>query len=84
MSGRIAAAITLLAVSVRWPFVNSSLEGAVLWVVARGHGLTASDLLSPVGIAVAVVRLWFSRRPCASIRIPRNDNAAAPPLIGEP
>ena len=62
MSHRVAAALALVAVSVLWPFVNSSIEGPVLWVVGRGHGLTASDLLSPVGVAVAAVRLWLRPR----------------------
>lgn len=59
VSPRIAAAVALVALCVLWPFVNSSFEGPVLWVVGRGHGLTASDLLSPIGLAGAAARLWL-------------------------
>ena len=60
---RVAAWITLGS-SLLWPFVNRSMEGPVLLVVGRGHGLTVSDLLAPAGVllSVVVLRGWRRRR----------------------
>jgi hypothetical protein len=41
-----------------WLLVNKPLEGPVLVVVSRGHGITLSDLLAPAGIAFAAVLLY--------------------------
>ncbi len=38
-----------------WALVNAPLEGAVLFVVTQGHGLTLGDLLSAVGVGLAVL-----------------------------
>jgi hypothetical protein len=64
---RVAAWITLGS-SLLWPFVNRSMEGPVLLVVGRGHGLTVSDLLAPAGVllSVVVLRGWRRRRLAGS------------------
>lgn len=53
---RVAAWITLGAALV-WPFVNRPMEGPVLLIIGRGHGLTVSDLLAPAGLALSVLAL---------------------------
>ena len=50
------AAVILL--SLLWLLVNKPLEGPVLVVVSRGHGITLSDLLTPAGVAFAAVLLY--------------------------
>jgi hypothetical protein len=64
---RVAAWITLGS-SLLWPIVNRSMEGPVLFVVGRGHGLTVSDLLAPAGVLLSVVVLcgWRRRRLAGS------------------
>ncbi|MGI8414815.1 MAG: hypothetical protein ACR2P2_01130 [Nakamurella sp.] len=57
--------VVLILLSVAWPFVDSSMEGPVLWVLSPGHGLVLSDLLAPLGVLVAAARLylrWRQRR----------------------
>lgn len=51
-----------LACAAGWPFVNDHWEGPVLWVPAPGHGLTLSDLLTPVAAALVTSRLYLLRR----------------------
>jgi hypothetical protein len=41
-----------------WLVVNKPLEGPVLVVISRGHGVTLSDLLAPAGVAFAAVLLY--------------------------
>jgi hypothetical protein len=41
-----------------WLLVDKPLEGPVLVVVSRGHGITLSDLLAPAGVAFAAVLLY--------------------------
>lgn len=55
-------AVGLLACAVLWPFVNHPLEGPVLWVLSPSHGLVLSDLLVPLGVLIAGVRLYLLRR----------------------
>jgi lipopolysaccharide export LptBFGC system permease protein LptF len=43
----------LAAVSVLWLLVNGRMEGGVLLVLVKGHGLTAADLAGLTGLAVA-------------------------------
>jgi hypothetical protein len=43
-----------------WLLVNKPLEGPVLLVLTRGHGVTLSDLLAVAGVVLAGVLL--SRR----------------------
>jgi hypothetical protein len=68
---RLLGAIALAAVSVLWLLVNGSAEGPVLWVVARGHGLTATDLAGLAGLGVAA---W---RGAQSVRRRRSDGQRA-------
>lgn len=43
----------LVAMSVLWLLVNGPMEGPVLIVFTRGHGLTGGDLASLAGLALA-------------------------------
>lgn len=62
-SGRRRWPLLLLLGSLMWPLVNGPLEGPVLWVPIPGHGLTVSDLLTPIGALAAVSGLRrISRR----------------------
>jgi hypothetical protein len=45
-----------------WLLVNKPLEGPVLVVISRGHGITLSDLLAPAGVAFAAVVLYRRSR----------------------
>jgi hypothetical protein len=54
---RRAAAVLLLPASLAWVLFNGTLEGAVLLTFSTDHGLTVSDLLGVVGVAVAVTML---------------------------
>ena len=58
-------ALVLAASSVVWLFVNRPMEGAVLFIVSEGHGLTAADLVGLTGLGLAVWRfiLWRRSRP---------------------
>lgn len=40
------SAAGLVVLAVLWPIVNGPLEGPVLWVIAPGHGLALSDLVT--------------------------------------
>ncbi|MGN6252685.1 MAG: hypothetical protein ACTHNS_12800 [Marmoricola sp.] len=55
-------ALALAAVSVAWLLDNAPMEGAVLVVVSRTHGLTAADLAGLVGLVLAAVRLVAAGR----------------------
>src|SRR6266536_2005438 len=55
-----AAAVALAVVSAAWlPLSNGRLEGAVLVTFDAGHGLTASDLLSYLGLLIVI---WSTAR----------------------
>jgi hypothetical protein len=45
-----------------WLVVNKPLEGPVLVVISRGHGITLSDLLAPAGVAFAAALLYRRSR----------------------
>jgi hypothetical protein len=62
------AATLLVVLCLVWPFVNGRLEGAVLWTLSEDHGLTLSDLLSPIGLLVGGARLWGSSRRRSDVR----------------
>ena len=49
-------AVALVVLSLGWPLVNSPLEGPTLLELDRQHGITAGDLVSVAGIAVAAWR----------------------------
>ena len=51
---RALLAVAFVGLSGLWLIVNGSLEGPVLLPLSTGHGVTAADLLSLVGLAVAV------------------------------
>lgn len=59
---RRAAAVLLLPASVAWVLFNGPLEGPVLLTFSHDHGLTVSDLLGVVGVAVGVALLAWRRR----------------------
>jgi hypothetical protein len=50
--------VLLIVLCGLWLLVDKPLEGPVLLVLARGHGITVSDLLAPAGIALAAVVLY--------------------------
>jgi hypothetical protein len=54
--------VVLILLCVVWLLVNKPLEGPVLVVVSRGHGITLSDLLAPAGMAFAAVLLYRRSR----------------------
>lgn len=54
------AAACLLAVG--WPFLNGRWEGPVLWTPVPGHGLTLSDLLTPLALVLLSGRVLLARR----------------------
>lgn len=58
LSGRfgVRGALVLAGVSVLWFVVNGPMEGPVLVVVARGHGLTGGDLAGLTGLALAALQ----------------------------
>jgi membrane-bound ClpP family serine protease len=49
----IGGAAALALASVAWLLVNGTMEGAVLWVLVSGHGLTSADLAGLAGLGVA-------------------------------
>ena len=55
-------ALALAAVSILWLVVNNPMEGPVLVVVVRGHGLTGGDLAGLAGLGLAVFRVDRARR----------------------
>jgi hypothetical protein len=60
-----AGAVALAVISVLWLVGNGPMEGPVLVVVTRGHGLTGGDLAGLVGLGVAAFhggRVWRSRK----------------------
>lgn len=58
---KLSAAVALV-LAAGWPFVNARWEGPVLWVPVRGHGLTVSDLLTPLVFSLVVIRHLAGRR----------------------
>ena len=64
LSGRsgLAGAGAVAALSVLWLVVNGPMEGPVLVVFTREHGLTGGDLAGLVGLALAAGRLEAVRR----------------------
>ena len=66
VSGSRPAAWTLLGLALLWPFVNRTIEGPVLLVVGVRHGVTVSDLLTPLAALLAVGVLTGLRRRLAS------------------
>jgi hypothetical protein len=60
----------LILLCALWLVVNKPLEGPVLVVISRGHGITLSDLLAPAGMAFAAVLLYrrsHSRRETGNL-----------------
>jgi hypothetical protein len=64
LSGRfgLRGALGLAVVSVLWLVVNGPMEGPVLVVVARGHGLTGGDLAGLAGFGLALFNGARARR----------------------
>lgn len=57
IAGSRVALWVALAAALVWPFVNRPIEGPVLLVIGRGHGVTVSDLLTPVVVLLSVMAL---------------------------
>ncbi len=58
---RLSSAAVAVA-SVLWLFFNGPIEGHVLVVFTPQHGITESDLLSVVGMGLAVTGWWRAGR----------------------
>ncbi|OZC75164.1 hypothetical protein CH251_10280 [Rhodococcus sp. 06-462-5] len=56
------AAISLVASSILWLFLNAPIEGAVLYVVDANRGLTESDFITVAGVILAGVTVARVRR----------------------
>jgi hypothetical protein len=63
MSGRYGrrGALALALLSVVWLFVNGPMEGPVLLIVTRGHGVTGGDLAGLAGLAIAAWQALATR-----------------------
>ena len=57
---QLTAAALLPPASLAWVLFNGTLEGPVLTPLTAGHGITVSDLLGVLGVAVAAVVLTAS------------------------
>jgi uncharacterized membrane protein HdeD (DUF308 family) len=57
------AAVLLVPVSAAWVVFNGPIEGPILLTFTKDHGVTVSDLLGVLGLAVALVVLRRGRRP---------------------
>jgi len=63
MRPSLGSALLLAAVSALWlPVNNGELEGPILYKVSADHGLTASDLLTYAGFALAALAGWRRRQ----------------------
>ena len=51
-----ASILSVILFAVIWPATNGTLEGHTLMVLAHGHGITVSDMLSVMAIIVAAVQ----------------------------
>ncbi|UYP18488.1 hypothetical protein OED52_17810 [Rhodococcus sp. Z13] len=52
------SSLAVVVASLLWVLMNGPLEGRVLYSVTPNHGLTEADLLSAVGLVIA---LWGFR-----------------------
>jgi hypothetical protein len=50
--------VVLIVLCGLWLLVNKPLEGPVLLVLSRDHGITVSDLLAAGGVILAAVLLY--------------------------
>jgi hypothetical protein len=62
-------AVLAAGFGVAWVIVDGWMEGPVLFVVTRRHGVTVSDLACVVAVAVAGAGLLQSATTAASIRV---------------
>ena len=79
-----AAAVGVAAVGAAWMLVNGEVEGDILFVVTRGHGMTEADIPAVVLFVVAavlVVRSWRAPRPPDP---PRGDPPTLPAPAASP
>ena len=58
----VLSVVALITASVAEVFFNGPLEGRVLVVFTRYHGITESDLLAVVGVAIAAAGLVRMKR----------------------
>ena len=61
LSWRHVVAAVLVVLAVIWVLVNGPVEGPVLLVFSRTHGLTVADLPSLAALVVAAVLAWPRR-----------------------
>lgn len=54
--------LAVLTFALIWPFVNGPLEGDVLVVLDRTHGITVSDFLSVLAVVIALIQALRLRR----------------------
>ncbi len=54
-------ALALALVSTLWLVVNGPMEGPVLLIVTRGHGVTGGDLAGLAGLAIAAWQVLATR-----------------------
>jgi hypothetical protein len=66
---RLTAAVGVAAIGGVWMLVNEPVEGPILFVVARGHGVTAADLPSVALFLIALGIAWPRRGRRASRRL---------------
>lgn len=59
---RVVTAAALVVGAVIWVLVNGPVEGKVLVVLDRNHGITVADLLSVAAVLVAGQLLLSTRR----------------------
>jgi hypothetical protein len=61
-------AIVLAFLSVLWMLVNKGFEGPVIWTVDRRHGLTLSDFVGLIGLAIAGIAFLRARSRRSPVR----------------
>jgi len=77
---RHARAISLVAGGLVWLLVNSPVEGPVLLVISRRHGITVADVASLAAFAAAGILVWRRRRPHRPPS-PDGESASGEPLL---
>lgn len=60
---RVIVASGLVVAAVVWVLVNGPVEGPILVVLSRTHGITTADLLSVLAVLAAAAVLLSGRRP---------------------
>jgi 4-hydroxybenzoate polyprenyltransferase len=61
VTGSLACAGLVLLLSAAWVLVNKPIEGMVLVPITKENGITSSDLLSVLGLGVALLAVAMHR-----------------------